>query len=398
MERKKISFMTSFLKFLTVFTLILSSAYIYTGFRLIEGLSITGLWLYPFWILILILILMIPVSYFLSQVSVSEKVQSLFSYLAFTGLGFFTILFSLVLLKDLFVGILDITQVHLDLNFPFLKDSAFLKYSLSLSTVATTILLTLYGFYQSQRKLKTIVVNVPIKNLHPDLVGFSIVQISDVHIGPTIKGKFLKHVVARINHLNPDFVAITGDLVDGPASRLKHHLLPLADIKSKFGTYYITGNHEYYSGVFSWISEVKKLGIHVLLNENRILKYKNATLTVAGVTDLKAGSIVAEHKTDPETALKGGENSDFKVLLAHQPNSIFQAAGLGYDLQLSGHTHGGQYFPGNILIYLAQKFVAGLHKYKDMLIYVSRGTGYWGPPLRIGAPSEITKLILTEST
>lgn len=389
--------MTSFLKFLTVFTTILGSAYIYTGIRLVEGLSLSGPSIYLFWGTIIVLILIIPVSYFLSQVTASEWVQTIFSYFAFTGLGFFTILFSLVLLKDLASLLWRLTEFSHVFTLPQVQDETYFKFSISIGLIGVAILLTLYGFYQTHQKLKTVVVKIQIKNLHDDLEGFTIVQISDVHIGPTIKGKFLNRVVARINHLKPDFVAITGDLVDGPASRLKHHLLPLGDIKSKYGTFYITGNHEYYSGVHAWITEIKKLGIQVLLNENKILHHQNATVTVAGVTDLKAGSIIREHATNPSQAIQGGENSDFKILLAHQPNSIFAAAGLGYDLQLSGHTHGGQYFPGNILIYLAQKFVAGLHTYKDMLIYVSRGTGYWGPPLRIGSPSEITKLVLSKA-
>jgi len=393
--------MTSFLKFLAVFTTILGSAYIYTGIRLVEGLALSGGWLYVFWASIIVLILMIPISYYFSQVVISEWIQSTFSYFAFTGLGFFTILFSLVLLKDLFLLFSQLSGLYLLIaNLEFisrwhlLNDHVYLQFALSVSTISVAVLLTMYGFFQSHQKLKTVSIQIPVKGLHPDLDGFTIVQISDVHIGPTIKGGFLKKVVTRINHLNPDFVAITGDLVDGPASRLKNHLLPLGELKSKFGTFYITGNHEYYSGVLSWITEIKKLGIQVLLNENRVIHHKSASVTVAGVTDLKAGSILAEHKTDPARAIRGGENSDFKILLAHQPNSIFEAVGLGYDLQLSGHTHGGQYFPGNFLIYLAQKFVAGLHSYKNMLIYVSRGTGYWGPPLRIGAPSEITKLVL----
>jgi predicted MPP superfamily phosphohydrolase len=398
--------MTSFLKFLTVFTLILGSAYVYTGIRLSEGLSLSGGTYYLFWIMIFVLIFMIPVSYFVSQVIHKEWIQSTFSYFAFTGLGFFTILFSLVLLKDLLTGLFHLvginsfsilSQTGVMLQLQSMSDSGFLKFAFSVSTLGIAILLTLYGFYQSHQKLKTVHVSIQVKDLHPDLHGFTIVQISDVHIGSTIKTKFLKKVVARINHLNPDFIAITGDLVDGPASLLKQHLLPLGELKSTYGTYFITGNHEYYSGVLAWIAEIKRLGINVLLNENKILKHKAATLTLAGVTDLKAGSIIREHTTDPARAIKGGETSDYKILLAHQPNSIFQAIGLGYDLQLSGHTHGGQYFPGNILIYLAQKFVAGLHFYKDMQLYVSRGTGYWGPPLRIGAPSEVTKLTLVKA-
>lgn len=139
---------------------------------------------------------------------------------------------------------------------------------------------------------------------------------------------------------------------------------------------------------------MEKHGIQVLLNENKILEHGEASLILAEVTDLKAGTILEEHKIDLYRAMKGGEKTDYKILLAHQPNSVFEGAEAGFDLQLSGHTHGGQYFPGNLLIYLVQKFVAGLHKHKDTWIYVSRGTGYWGLPIRLGAPSEISVIQL----
>ncbi|TGN14599.1 metallophosphoesterase [Leptospira ilyithenensis] len=398
--------MSRFLVFISVFTLILGSGYSYTGVRLVQGLGITGLNLALFWILIVSLVLIIPVSYFFSQTVNKEKYQSILSYIAFTSLGFFTILFSLVLLKDITtLGIYVLNPVvglispdfSFTETFSFLPKWSYTNYAFALGTIGAAGTLTGVGFFQAHRRLKTIHVEIPVSGLHQDLDGFTIVQISDIHIGPTIKGKFLTHVVERVNRLNPDFVAITGDLVDGSVASLKGHILPLKDLRSTYGSYFITGNHEYYSGVLSWIGEVEKLGIHVLLNENRLIKHKSATLTIAGVTDLKAGSILPEHKTDPKKAIIGGENSDFKVLLAHQPDSIKEASQYGYDLQLSGHTHGGQYFPGNIVIYLAQKFVAGLHRYKEMWLYVSRGTGYWGPPLRLGAPSEITKLTLRKA-
>ncbi|PJZ59068.1 metallophosphoesterase [Leptospira barantonii] len=395
-----------FLVFLSVFTLIIGLGYTYTGIRLIPGLGAQG-WLSWFaWILILLFTLSIPVSYYISLTSKQEGIQTAFSYLAFTGLGFFTILFSLVLLKDITtVSLHGITQL-----FPspsssdngsgseLIQRKEFLNQLLSFSVLGLAGGLTGIGFYQAHKKLKVIHVDVVEKNLHSSLDGFKIVQVSDIHIGPTIKKSFLESVVKTINELEPDLIAITGDLVDGPVSKLGHHITPLADLKSKHGTFFVTGNHEYYSGALSWIREVQKHGIRVLLNEHEILEHGAANLTLAGVTDLKAGTIIAEHKTDPYQAMKGGEKSDYKILLAHQPNSVFEGADAGFDLQLSGHTHGGQYFPGNLLIYLAQKFVAGLHKHKDTWIYVSRGTGYWGPPIRLGAPSEISVIRLKKNS
>lgn len=390
------------LVFLSVFTLIIGSGYVYTGFRLISGLS-TQSWISWFaWTLIFLCTLSIPVSYYISLTSKHEGIQTVFSYLAFTGLGFFTILFSLVLLKD-------VSLYGLAKFFPnsdpsdsgagqLVQRKEFLNRLLSFSVLGLAGGLTGIGFYQAHKKLKVIPVDVFERNLHSSLDGFRIVQISDIHIGPTIKKRFLESVVRTVNELKPDLVAITGDLVDGPVNKLAHHITPLADLKSKHGTFFVTGNHEYYSGVLSWIRELKKHNIQVLLNENQILKHGKANLTLAGVTDLKAGSILVEHKTDPHRAMKGGEKTDYKILLAHQPNSVFEGADAGFNLQLSGHTHGGQYFPGNLLIYLAQKFVAGLHKHKNTWIYVSRGTGYWGPPIRLGAPSEISLIRLRRNS
>ncbi|TGN19758.1 metallophosphoesterase [Leptospira idonii] len=397
--------MSRFLIFLSVFTSILTIGYVYTGFRLMYGLEISGLSAWLFWILIFCLILVIPASYFFSQTIETEGLQSVLSYVSFTGLGFFTILFTLVLMKDLLSLLFTIISPLVLYFSPewanqfslWSQEGVGINFILTSITLILAGTLTFIGFFQAHKRLKTIFIEVPVQNLHPDLDGFKIVQISDVHIGPTIKGKFLSHVVERINHLEPDFVAITGDLVDGNVNILKHHLLPLGALKSKYGTFFVTGNHEYYSGVKAWIKEIQTLGIRVLLNENELLRHKGSVVALAGVTDLKAGSILPEHTTNPGKAIRGGENSDFKILLAHQPDSILEAASYGYDLQLSGHTHGGQYFPGNIVIYLAQKFVAGLHRYKDMWLYVSRGTGYWGPPLRIGAPSEITQIVLRKA-
>ncbi|TGK34489.1 metallophosphoesterase [Leptospira gomenensis] len=392
-----------FLIFLGVFTLIIGLGYTYTGFRLIDGLGAQGWTSRLAWILIVLFTLSIPISYYISLTSDREKIQTAFSYLAFTGLGFFTILFSLVLLKDITTasvnGIVSVLPGSTsDGAVSFFGRREFLNRILSVSVLGLAGGLTGIGFYQAHRKLKILPVTVPGENLHSSLEGFRIVQISDIHIGPTIKKGFLESVVKTVNELKPDLVAITGDLVDGPVNKLKHHITPLADLKSKHGTFFVTGNHEYYSGVLSWIRELEGHGIEVLLNENRILEHGSAKLTLAGVTDLKAGSILPEHKTDPHKAIQGGEHSDYKVLLAHQPNSVFESAEAGFDLQLSGHTHGGQYFPGNFLIYLAQKFVAGLHRHKSTWIYVSRGTGYWGPPLRLGAPSEISVIELKKNS
>ncbi|PJZ44845.1 metallophosphoesterase [Leptospira brenneri] len=395
--------MKAFFVFLSVLTSLLGFIYYYSTYRLISGLSLNG----PVVTLILFgigaLVLLVPLTYVLSRTSKREKTQTFFSYLTFTNFGFFSILFTLVLLMDLLrlvdLGIVtEYSQVLfsslLRLGFPLDGVTEVKNFSLAFSTIVVATALSSLGFFNAHVRLQYKRVKIPVEHLHPDLDQFKIVQISDVHIGPTIKTKFLNRVVKKINLQNPDVVVITGDLVDGPAATLKHHLQPLRDIQSKYGTFYVTGNHEYYSGVLSWLPEIEKLGIKILLNGNQMLSVGNAKLLMAGVTDLTAGSMIKSHQTDPKRAMEGGENSDYKILLAHQPNSIYEANEVGFDLQISGHTHGGQFFPGNILIYLAQKFVSGLHRYKNIQIYVSRGTGYWGPPFRLGAPSEVSVLEL----
>jgi hypothetical protein len=248
------------------------------------------------------------------------------------------------------------------------------------------VLLTAAGMVLARRP-RVVRVAVPIADLPSDLAGFRIVQLSDLHIGPTIRRRFVDAVVDRTNALRPDLVAVTGDVADGLVPELREHVAPLGRLQAPHGAFFVTGNHEYYWDVRGWTRELERLGIAVLSNEHRLLVRGNGRLVLAGVTDLSAAS-------DPAAAVAGAPPSDVRVLLAHQPQSAFAAQRAGFDLQLSGHTHGGQYFPFNLLVRLFQPFVSGLHRLERMWLYVSRGTGYWGPPLRLGAPSEITLLEL----
>lgn len=232
-------------------------------------------------------------------------------------------------------------------------------------------------------------VKVSLKRLGKDAEGMRIVQISDVHVGPTIGKAFIEDVVARINALKPDVVAITGDLVDGTVADLREHVAPLARIEAKHGVFFVTGNHEYYSGVREWIDHLGTLGIKVLQNE-RVRIGGEHGFDLAGIDDPTGDP-------DLEKALEGRDPSRGVVLLAHQPRAIARADELGVDLQLSGHTHGGQMFPWNLFVRLQQPFVAGLHQLAHAQIYVSCGTGYWGPPMRVGAPAEITEIELSSA-
>ena len=262
---------------------------------------------------------------------------------------------------------------------------------------------SLVGYFNARRTAGVRHVTVPIDGLPDALNGFTIAQMSDIHVGPTIKRGYIQRMVNAVNRLGADAIAITGDLVDGSVAELREHIAPLAGLQARHGTFVVTGNHEYYAGAHAWIDELRRLGLKVLLNEHAVLHTRSvrgaqtdeelfeSALVLAGVTDFTAGHFDASHASDPHRALHDAPPLvHTRVLLAHQPRSAVAAAAAGFQLQLSGHTHGGQFFPWNLFVPMQQPFTAGLHRLQDMWVYVSRGTGYWGPPKRFGAPSEIT--------
>jgi uncharacterized protein len=224
-----------------------------------------------------------------------------------------------------------------------------------------------------------------------------IAQISDLHVGHTIDRKYVEDVVKKTRALSPDLIVLTGDFADGTVPDLQSEIAPLAELQARYGKYFITGNHEYYWGVDAWIEEHRRLGSRVLINEHVVLREGSDILVIAGVTDHTAGSMKAEHPSSAARAFEGAPLGALRILLAHQPVSHRQALKENVQLQLSGHTHGGQWFPAKLAVWLAQRNLAGLYKIEQMYLYVSRGTGYWGPPIRFLVPAEITLLTLTKS-
>lgn len=264
--------------------------------------------------------------------------------------------------------------------------------------VGLGMLVTLAGFAGARRQARVVEIEVPVSNLPAELNGFSIAQITDVHVGATIRRSYVERIVDAVNALQPDMIALTGDFVDGPVRELAPHTAPLQRLCARYGAFFVTGNHEYYSGAGAWTAEFRRLGLRVLLNEHAVIRHNGAALVVAGVTDFSAHHFDPAQRSDPEAALAGAPgNAALKILLAHQPRSAPAAARAGFDLQLSGHTHGGQFWPWNLFVRFQQPFTAGLHRLNALWVYVSRGTGYWGIPNRFGAPSEITRLRLVSA-
>jgi predicted MPP superfamily phosphohydrolase len=246
---------------------------------------------------------------------------------------------------------------------------------------------------QALRELVVNEVSVKLPRLPAASHGTTIVQLTDMHIGPTIGRAFVEDVVRRTNALAPDIVAITGDLVDGSVESLADAVAPLGQLRARHGVYFVTGNHEYFSGARAWIAALERLGVRVLGNE-RVAIGGEGGFDLAGVHDHGAARLDHEHRSDVAAALAGRDPGREVVLLAHQPKSVDAAARLGVGLQLSGHTHGGQIWPFTFLVKLAQPYIAGLHSHGETQIYVSPGTGYWGPPMRLGTRAEITRITL----
>lgn len=241
-----------------------------------------------------------------------------------------------------------------------------------------------YGTYGVLRGPRVKRITVPLAKLPRSAHGFRIAVVSDIHLGPILGRAHTTRIVDTINATSPDLVAVVGDLVDGSVADLGPAAEPLSRLRAPFGQFFVTGNHEYFSGADAWVDHVRELGLHPLQNE----RVEIAGFDLAGVNDV-AGESEGEGP-DFGKALGDRDRTRASVLLAHQPVVIDDAVEHGVDLQLSGHTHGGQLWPGNFVAELANPTVAGLERYGDTQLYVSRGAGAWGPPVRVGAPSDIT--------
>ena len=358
----------------------------YIGWRLLSGLNPGPIGTAAGVALLIGCCLFIPFS-MRTRALQNRNLADRLAWVGLTAIGFFSSLFILTLLRDVVL-----LAAHLFLSHS--QEQLWVERSAQ-ATLCLALLVTLIGMFIARRRPGIVEIKIPVVDLPPALHGFSIAQISDVHVGPTIKRGFVEGVVRRVNELKVDLIAVTGDLVDGSVQQLSSHTAPLAGLMARHGAFFVTGNHEYYSGERAWTEEIRRLGLRVLKNEHVVLQHDGASLVLAGVTDYSAHHFDPAQRSDPTAAMRGAPvDAGAKILLAHQPSSAMAAAEAGFDVQISGHTHGGQFWPWNLFIHFFQPFSSGLHRLKNLRIYVSRGTGYWGPPNRFGVPSEITRIRL----
>ena len=377
--------------FLLIFSAVLFVVYAYVGLRFVMTLDIMSSYKYLLCFTLFVFYCFPIIGIILYFNKIENNLSTLIHWLGYTGLGFVSLLFFiqagadlLSLLKSLFA------KGH---SFdPHRR--AFL--GLSAKTIMGSIagLGSIWGMYNATKEPVIKRVEIKIDGLPESLKGFRMAQITDLHVGSMITGKFVKTVTRKIKELNADMLFFTGDAADGSVQSYGKHLQSLAEINPKYGKYFVTGNHEYYSDMNGWLQLIEGLGFKILVNESQNIIVNDATIMITGIPDRGGGHFSSFHKTNMKKAVGGMNPSDLKILLAHQPKDVEHALKYGFDLQLSGHTHGGQYFPFSLLVQLAHPFIKGLHKRKNTWIYINQGTGYWGPPLRIGTEPEITEITL----
>jgi hypothetical protein len=320
------------------------------------------------------------------QSSADEKLrfEKPLQKIAFHGMGIISFLFTFTLIRDLCA-------------IPFrLSNRGELLYGVGPSSLILLIsfILLMWGMWNARFKVTSPKITIPVKGLPNAISGLRIVQLSDVHLGNGPSLIQVRELVDRALSLNPDLIVLTGDIIDGAVTEIQPELAELARLKVKYGTWFVLGNHECYWNHETAVSAIKAAGITPLLNEGVKININGETLYIAGVND----PAITHFKGQGPVIPTPPEDSAFRLLLAHQPQIADRVAEFSYHLQLSGHTHGGQFFPWNLFVNRMYRHPGGLHRLKELWIYVSHGSGFWGPPIRLGTDGEVTELLLTGKT
>lgn len=386
---------------ISIVLVVYSVGILYIGWRLIIPFKLLSPYKQLAWTG-LILIFLVPFATSMLA-RYTEKYDGLISWIGYIGLAVVSFTFTFLVIRDIIwlIGAGGIKIFSLFTNASPAVDAAkreFLLQATNLGIIGVAGTLTAYGIYEARRKPAIVNLDIPIKNLPADFNGFKIVQITDIHAGLTVKRDWIETVANEVQQLSPDLIAFTGDMADGSVPHLQNDVAPLAELTAPYGKFFVTGNHEYYSGAEQWVNHAREMGYDVLMNEHRIISKNGSSVVLAGITDYSGGSFSPAHLSDPKKAFEGAPVDSTKILLAHQPRSLYQTDGLDLDLVLMGHTHGGQFFPWNLIATIGQPFIKGLNVWGEKTwAYVSKGTGYWGPPVRVGARSEITVLTLKKA-
>lgn len=372
-----------FSPFILTITAILAAGYAYGAWRVTSTWSQRCLLAIPF-----TMVWMVPAVYWAHGREDNSRWDELLHAAGYLCMGWLNFFIIILLVRDLLLavtaGLMDAPRIH-----GLLEDGgARLVFLTSFGALGIGLLAAFRGPHVRH-------VRIPIEGLDPRLDGLRIAQISDLHVGPTIGALYVRRVVTLANRLNPDLIALTGDIVDGSVEGLAHQVSPLADLAPKERVFLVLGNHDYYSGAAAWVAHFRRLGLRVLLNEHAEVDHGGAPVVVGGVTDPAARLFRGSQEPRPDLASAPEFGPAFRLLLAHNPKLAPLAEKAGFDLQLSGHTHAGQFFPWTLVVrWVHAPHVAGLSRQGRLKVYVNAGTGTWGPPVRFGTEPELTLLQL----
>jgi predicted MPP superfamily phosphohydrolase len=373
-----------------VMTALTVAAFSYPAMRLTHSLSGRVILAIPF-----LSVWLVPVIYWFGRRERQNRADQILHVVSYLSMGWLNFMFVTLALTDL----AQLLAAWTDQKW---LTSLLQQHQGGFVTLAATVAMIMgIGRAAGGPLLHEIVVKLP--NLHPSLQGMKIVQISDLHVGPTVRRSYVDRLVTQTNALNPDLIVLTGDLVDGTVSSLQRHIAPLKNLRAKYNSFLCLGNHDYYSGADAWTRHFESLGIRVLRNQFSIIGDKDCPVLLAGVTDPAAKMFDPSQMPNPEAALHTPYDQKphdisrvcCRILLAHNPKLAAAGAKAGFDLQLSGHTHGGQFIPWTFVTKLVHApHFAGLSREGSMVVYVNSGTGTWGPPIRMGTTPELTLITL----
>ena len=368
--------------FVLVLSLIVAVGYAYIAWRLAPGFILRCALALPFF-----MVWIVPVIYWVGERESTSRWDEIVHSMSYLCMGWLNFLVLFALARDALLAVSSAVQARA-LHELLDTRGATLVLIASLAALALGLLAASRGPHLHTQ-------SIDVEDLAPEFEGLRIVQISDLHVGPTIREGYVRRVVEMSNALHPDLIVLTGDIVDGPISQLARHVAPLAELSAPEGCVFVLGNHDCYSGARPWIAHFRALGLRVLLNEHIVIARGNARLVLGGVTDPALSLSEPGQVPRPDLAAAPEVGKALRILLAHNPSLAPGALAADFDLQLSGHTHAGQFFPWTLAVRLVHApHVAGLSRLGKMWVYVSAGTGTWGPPVRFGTEPELTLLQL----